>query len=92
MLLSSGNEAPPTAVKPRLSRIEACDYLLASHGVQVAVATLAKYATLGGGPRFQRFNRKPLYPRDELDAWAVQKLGDVVANTGEAAAKARRTA
>jgi hypothetical protein len=84
------NETKTGGPKPRLSRDEASEYLLGVHGVQVAPATLAKYATLGGGPRFCKFGRKPLYPRDELDTWAAAKLGAVVANTGEADERRRQ--
>lgn len=74
---------PPALRKPRLRRWEAADYLRIKHGIEVAAATLAKWATLGGGPAYQRVNRTPLYPRDELDRWAVQKLGQPVTSTSE---------
>ena len=80
------NSAPS---KPRLRRAEASDYLLSTHGLQVAPATLAKLATVGGGPRFNKVGRFPLYPVTELDIWAVAKLGDTVANTTEAADRTR---
>ena len=73
-----------TEVKPRLSRDEASEYLLETFGVKVAPATLATLAHRGGGPRFQKFGRQPLYPRTELDTWAQAKLGGVVGNTTEA--------
>ena len=41
--------------KPRLRRCEASSYLEQHHGLTVAVATLAKYATVGGGPAFNLF-------------------------------------
>lgn len=74
---------PPQFRKPRLRRTEASAYLLQVHGLPIAVATLAKYATLGGGPGFQKAGITPLYPRDELDAWALQRLGHVVRSTSE---------
>ena len=61
--------------KPRLRRCEASTYLEQKHGVSVAVATLAKFATLGGGPPFRKFGRFPLYEPAALDAWATAKLG-----------------
>jgi hypothetical protein len=51
--------------------------------VPVAVATLAKFATVGGGPAITYFGRIPLYARTDLDAWAVAKLGRPVASTAE---------
>ncbi|MDP2779847.1 hypothetical protein [Devosia sp.] len=68
-------------LKPRLRRREAAAYLLDAHGVPVAVATLAKMATVGGGPAITYFGRIPLYARGDLDAWAGQKLGQPVAST-----------
>lgn len=72
---------PPGEWKPRLRRWEASLYLRSVHGLDVAPATLAKYATTGGGPVFNSArapNAKrgiPLYPTDELDAWALARLG-----------------
>lgn len=72
---------PPALRKPRLRRWEAADYLKIVHGIEVAPATLAKWASVGGGPAYQRLNRTPLYPTVELDSWAADKLGDPVRNT-----------
>ena len=69
---------PPALRKPRLRRAEACQYLLAVHGIPLAVQTLAKYASEGIGPAFHKLNRTPLYGRDELDRWAIDQLGPVV--------------
>ena len=52
----------------RLRRREASQYLRAHHSVSIAPATLAKLACLGGGPRFRKFNRIPLYDAADLDA------------------------
>ncbi len=77
--------------KPRLRRWEASEYLLATHGLSVATATLAALAVKGGGPKFNKAGRWPLYPLEELDAWARERLGAVVANTSEAAANKVRS-
>lgn len=77
---------PPALRKPRLRRWEAADYLRLVHGIEVAPATLAKWASVGGGPAYQKVNRTPLYPTTELDAWAAGKLSDPVRNTSEAGA------
>ena len=71
------------AGKPRLRRWEASRYLLDQYGIEMAVATLAKLACLGGGPPFQKAGRLPLYPVDLLDVWAVARLGPVVRSTSE---------
>lgn len=65
---------PPELRKPRLRRWEAADYLRLAHGIDVASATLAKWASVGGGPSFQKSLRTPLYPIEELDRWAVRRL------------------
>lgn len=76
-----GRCSPPFADKPRLRRWEAAQYLMRQHGIGIAPSTLAKYATVGGGPRFQKAGRIPLYPVDELNLWAAEKLGAVVGST-----------
>lgn len=75
-------ESLPSALrKPRLRRWEAAQYLELVHGIPVAVATLAKWASVGGGPAFQSMNRTPLYPTIELDRWAAEKLGGLKSST-----------
>ena len=69
--------------KPRLRRCEASSYLEQRHGLTVAVATLAKYATKGGGPAFNKFGRFPLYEPATLDAWAVYRLGRARTSTSD---------
>jgi hypothetical protein len=77
---------PPALRKPRLRRWEASEYLRIVHGIEVATATLAKYASIGGGPAFHKSMRTPLYPRDELDRWAIERLGGLKRNTSDAGA------
>lgn len=69
--------------KNNLRRQEASIYLSEVFGVPAAVATLAKLASIGGGPPFLRYNRTPLYPRSELDAWALGKLLRMFTSTSE---------
>lgn len=77
---------PAHLSKPRLRRAEVSQYLLHRHGIAVAVATLAKWAsTTTSGPPFQRFGAVPLYPVDQLDAWALARLGPAVRSTSEVA-------
>lgn len=56
----------------RLTRAEAAAFL-GERGYRVAYATLNKYATVGGGPRFESFGRRPLYRPTELLAWVASK-------------------
>ncbi len=75
--------------KPRLRRGEASTYLEQRHGLTVAVTTLAKYATVGGGPAFNLFGRFPMYEPATLDAWAVAKLGRARTSTSDTGEGAR---
>ena len=67
--------------KPRLRRVEAAQYLELVFGLIIAPATLAKKASLGGGPSFQKALGSPLYLTTELDRWALEKLGALRATT-----------
>jgi hypothetical protein len=82
--VTSSGDIPRRLQKPRLRRWEASEYIELVHGLTIAAATLAKLASVGGGPGFHRVGRVPLYPRDELDRWAVERLGRIVRNTSEA--------
>ena len=66
-----------------LRRKQAAEYLRVKYGVG-APATLAKLATIGGGPLFQRIGRIPVYTPENLDAWAIAKLGPPLRSTAEA--------
>jgi hypothetical protein len=80
---NSAPELPKHLQKPRLRRWEASEYMAFAHGLTIAPATLAKLASIGGGPGFHRVGRIPLYPRDELDRWATEKLGRMLMSTSE---------
>ena len=53
----------------RFTRREAADWLT-DNGYPVAPTTLAKYASIGGGPLFESFGRRPLYRPENLLSWA----------------------
>lgn len=65
-----------------LSRAQASAFLT-QHGFKTAVATLAKYATVGGGPAFRLFGRKPLYHPADLVAWAEGRCTATRASTSD---------
>jgi len=69
--------------KPRLRRWEASEYLVKVHGIHLSASTLAKYASIGGGPAFQKSIRTPLYPTAELDRWAAERLGGLRRSTSD---------
>jgi hypothetical protein len=73
--------------KPRLNPKEASSYLAQTHGLPVAVSTLAKLRTNGGGPPYRKPLRTILYDVTALDAWAADKLGEPVRSTSEAGAR-----
>lgn len=72
--------------KPRLRRSEVPAYMLRKHGIPIAPATLAKMASVGGGPAFQHSGRIPLYHVDDLDIWAERRLSKPMVSTSERSA------
>ena len=54
-------------------------------GISRTPKTLAKLATIGGGPTFRRMGRVPLYDPDDLDAWVNALLSPPVRSTSELA-------
>ena len=68
---------------PLLRRVGASAHLRQKWGIERAPATLAKLAVVGGGPRFRKAGRTPLYAPADLDAWASELLGQAVASTSE---------
>jgi hypothetical protein len=66
----------------RLSRAEAAAFL-SERGFRVAYATLNKYATVGGGPIFESFGRRPLYKPADLMAWVAEKTSGPRRSTSE---------
>jgi hypothetical protein len=73
-------ESQPTL---NMRRADAARYIRENHGIPCAPTTLAKYACIGGGPAFRKAGKFPIYSRDDLDAWAEQRLGKLVRSTSE---------
>jgi hypothetical protein len=69
---------------PILRRDEAAQYLREVHYIPCEPGTLAYYAWVGNGPAFYKAGKFPLYPREELDAWAKKRLGCLVRSNREA--------
>jgi len=65
-----------------LDRSGAADYIKAK-GVPISAGTLRKYATVGGGPRFQHFGRRVVYNPADLDAWIASRLSGPVSSTSD---------
>lgn len=72
--------------KPRLRRAEVPAYLLEKHGIPIALATLNKMATTGGGPAMRYAGRIPLYDIEDLDRWVQERLSQPVRSTSGRAA------
>lgn len=74
-----------------LDRAEAADYLT-SRGLRISKTTLQKFATIGGGPSYQRFGHRSVYTVATLDAWAQIKLSAPLRSTSRAKPTAPVTA
>lgn len=87
MALDDISLPPSGGRRPPLRRWDASAYLKTAHGLNVAPATLAKYATTGGGPLFYSGRSPgakrgtPLYPVEQLDAWALERRGHLRRHT-----------
>ncbi len=66
-----------------LRRKAAGEYLKSKYGFGSA-KTLAKLATLGGGPEFHKAGPAALYAPQALDEWALAKIGGARRSTSEA--------
>jgi len=78
-----------TNVQPRrYRRAEASTYLKSTWGLDYKPTTLAKLASLGGGPRFEHAGRFPLYREDELNSWASARLSPLKSSTSDTGAEA----
>src|SRR5690242_7331448 len=66
-----------------LNRQEASAFLN-ELGYKTAVASLNKLASTGGGPKFRKFGRKPLYSPTDLVAWAEARTSPPVRSVTEA--------
>lgn len=63
-----------------LNRREAAAYVRGK-GLPCAPSTLAKLATLGGGPKFRKFGRNVVHTVTDLDAWIVERLSPIKSST-----------
>ena len=73
---------------PRFTRKGAADYVRDHHGVRCAASTLAKLATVGGGPVLEYVGHLPTYRQADLDAW-IRNRTRRVASTSELGQPAR---
>ena len=71
------------AQRPFRRRSAASIYLKDKYGLSYKTSTLAKLATIGGGPPFVLFGRWPLYTDVGLDKWVEDRLSDLKASTSD---------
>jgi hypothetical protein len=65
-----------------LRRKHAAEYLKERYGFG-ATRTLAKLATIGGGPVFRKAGTIVLYEPADLDAWALSRLSAPLRSTSD---------
>jgi hypothetical protein len=70
-----------------LRRKAAGEYLKAKYGFG-SEKTLAKLATIGGGPLFYKAANAAIYKPEDLDAWALAKIGRAQKSTSDVAREA----
>jgi hypothetical protein len=74
-----------------LRRKAAAEYLLGKYGFG-AQRTLAKGVVTGDGPIYQKAWKLVLYRREDLDTWAVSKIGAPQRSSSDTARLPRRLA
>lgn len=74
--------AIPTDLDARLRR-DATAAALDEAGYPTSPKTLATLASRGGGPKFRKYGRYPIYRWGDALAWAEAKCGPVVTSTAE---------
>ena len=71
-----------TEEKQYLTRGQASEYCLRK-GLPVSPKTLAKYACVGGGPKFRKFGTmRVIYKVKDLDEWIERRLSKIFSSTG----------
>lgn len=73
-----------------LRRDKAAEFLQERYGAYT-VETLAKLASVGGGPTFHRFGRFPVYSRADLQDWAQARITGPFSSTAERPARPKKT-
>ena len=66
-----------------LTKTKASEFLSDEMGLPVAVKTLSKYITTGGGPKYRKFGSRVVYLESELREWADSRLSPILRNSCE---------
>jgi hypothetical protein len=79
-----GNPAMAIQTDPdaQLGRKELAEALTAA-GYKTAESTLASMATRGGGPKYRKYGKYPIYRWGDALEWVKSRLGPVVSSTSE---------
>lgn len=70
-----------------LRRKQAGEYLKSQYGFG-SEKSLAKLATVGGGPLFHKAANAAIYRPEDLDSWALAKIGKAQRSTSDTAREA----
>lgn len=66
-----------------LTKKQASDFLTNKMGLPVAVKTLSKLITVGGGPKYRKFYHRCVYLESDLREWATAHLSAPRTNSSE---------
>lgn len=66
-----------------LTRQEAAAYVRERYGLPCSPRTLAKLATVGGGPVYRRAGLRALYAPADMDEWVASRMSAPVRSTSE---------
>jgi hypothetical protein len=81
MFSPASNDGPPARF---LRRAQAASYVESTYGFPCSRQWLAKLAVLGGGPVYRKAGRTPIYAPEDLDAWALARIGAPQRSTSDA--------
>ena len=68
-----------------MTRKEAARHIMFQYGIPMSPLTLDKYASQGGGPRFQKFSRRVFYDAREIEVWVKSRLTPFYQSTSDEA-------
>jgi hypothetical protein len=66
-----------------LRRVDAAAYVRDRYGFPRSRQWLAKLAVVGGGPTYRKSGRTPLYAPQDLDTWALSRIGEPRRSTSD---------
>jgi hypothetical protein len=66
-----------------LRRDAAAEFIRDNFSIPCSARTLAKFASVGGGPRYRYSGRFPIYEVVDLTAWAAGRVGPKVGTFSE---------